>query len=234
MPENERLFLSTQEALDAVNIAFSQYSLQFYLIEGLWPLVFGRDAYVMRDSNRPHFWAKTSKRSKLLPAGENDLKQWIVSHLQQSPPSLEQLAIICSLVFGTPVCTALESSTTNGLDGVWIKTDMADFKCLQCGHCCRTLNYRDGCSLDDYRRWQQLGRDDILAWVGTVRKNGSLVACRIWLEPGTNHYAEICPWLKQVDQSGRTTCTIHDVRPAICRQYPGTRKHARLTGCKGV
>ena len=92
MPENERLFLSTQEALDAVNIAFSQYSSQFYLIEGLWPLVFGRDAYVMRDSKRPHFWAKTSKRSKLLSAGENDLKQWIVSHLQQSPPSLEQLA----------------------------------------------------------------------------------------------------------------------------------------------
>lgn len=234
MPENETLFLSPQEAVDAVKIAFSQYSSQFHLIEGVWPLVFGCNAYVIRDSNRRHFWAKTSERSKLMSAGEKDLKQWIVSHLKQSPPSLEQLAKICCMVFGTPVCATPELSTTNGPSGVWIKTDMADFKCLQCGHCCRTLNYRDGCSLDDYRCWQQLGRDDILEWVGTVFKNGSLVACRIWLEPGTNQYAQICPWLKQVDQSGRTTCTIHDVRPTICRQYPGTRKHARLTGCKGI
>jgi Fe-S-cluster containining protein len=32
----------------------------------------------------------------------------------------------------------------------------------------------------------------------------------------------------------RYRCTIHDIRPTICRQYPGSRKHARMTGCRGV
>lgn len=234
MQNKDRLFLSIGEALDAISVALSQYSSQVNLISTVWPLVFGRDAYVTQDSGRRHFWAKTSKRSKLMSANENELKQWIVDHLKQSPPPLDQLAQICCQVFGTPARVALESSTTAEPAGVWIKTDMAGFKCIQCGHCCRTLNYRDGCSLDDYRCWQKMGRDDILEWVGVVRKNKDVIACRIWLEPGTNHYAKVCPWLKQVDQSGRTLCTIHDVRPTVCRQYPGTRKHARLTGCRGV
>lgn len=234
MQEEDGLFLSTREALDAVSFAFSQYPTQFNMISNVWALVFGSDTYVVRDSKKPHFWAKTSNRSKLVAAGEDDLKQWVVQRLKQSPPSLHMLAQICSQVFGASARAVLQPSTGKETGGVWIKTDMADFKCIQCGHCCRTLNYSDGCSLEDFRRWRQLGRDDILAWVGTVRRKGRLIACRIWMEPGTNRYAAVCPWLKQVDQSGRTRCTIHEVRPSICRQYPGTRKHARMTGCQGV
>ena len=233
MQEKDRIFLSSAEALTAVNIAFSQYPSQFNMISVVWPLVFGRDAYVMKDSNRRTIWAKTSRHAKLMQADENDLKHYIIARLAQLTPSSEQLAQICSQVFGTPARAGMKSPES-GADGVWIDTDMADFKCLQCGNCCRTLNYRDGCSLGDYRRWQKLGRDDILAWVGKVKKNGHVVACRIWMEPGTNRYADVCPWLKPMDQSGHSQCTIYDLRPTICRQYPGTRKHGRLTGCRGV
>jgi Fe-S-cluster containining protein len=234
MQENGNLFLSAREAVEAVSIALCQYSFQFNLISAVWPLAFGRDAYVMRDSNRRDYWAKTAKHGKLLAAGEDDLKQLVANQLKQSWPPLDTLALICRQVFGTPTHAVLQSSTGEGTGGIWIKIDMTDFQCIQCGHCCRTLNYRDGCSLDDYRRWQKLGRDDILDWVGTVQKDGDIIACRIWMEPGTNQYAEICPWLQQVDRSGRSLCTIYDVRPTVCRQYPGTRKHARLTGCRGV
>ena len=233
MPENDRIFLSTGEALEAVRAAFTQYPSQVNLISVIWPLVFGHESYVMQDSNRRTIWVKTSKRSKLIAASEDDLKQRIVRRLKQSPPPLQQLASICSQVFGTRTC-ASSTPTLKTTAGIWIDTDMADFKCIQCGHCCQTLNYHDACSIDDYQRWQALGRTDILEWVGTICEEGEVIACRIWMEPGTNRYADTCPWLKQVDQSGRTRCTIYDVRPSVCRHYPGTRKHARMTGCLGV
>ena len=233
MPGKERLFLSTGEAVDAVSTALTHYPSQFNLISVVWPMVFGHETYVVRDPSRRTIWAKTSKHSKLITANEDDLKQWIIGRLKQSPPPLQQLAHICSQVFGTPV-VAGSTQTAKATAGIWIDTDMADFECIRCGHCCRSLNYHDRCSTNDYRRWQALGRDDILDWVGMVCKDGEVIAYRIWMEPGTNHYAETCPWLKQVDQSGRTQCIIHDVRPAVCRQYPGTRKHARMTGCLGV
>ena len=127
-------------------------------------------------------------------------------------------------------------AATNPIEShlVWVDTGMADFTCLRCGHCCRTLDYRDGCSVDDYRRWQALGREDILAWVGVVGQEGRIKAVRIWMEPGTNRYAEVCPWLGKTKDPKRFRCTIHEVRPMICRQYPGSRKHARMTGCRGV
>ena len=31
----------------------------------------------------------------------------------------------------------------------------------------------------------------------------------------------------------RSVCTIQDVKPGICRQYPSSRKHAVMTGCPG-
>ena len=233
MQEKDRFFLSTEEALAAVGLAFTQYPSQLNLISVIWPLVFGRESYVMRDSGRGTIWAKTSKRSKLISASEDSLKRLIVERLKQLPPPPQQLAKICSQVFGTRTVAGIKP-IAQAPAGIWIDTDMADFRCIQCGRCCRKLNYRDGCSMDDYQRWQTLGRDDILAWVGTVSRDGRVIACRIWMEPGTNRYADVCPWLKQVDPSGRSMCTIHDVRPTVCRQYPGTRKHARMTGCQGV
>lgn len=233
MPEKERFFLSIDEALDAIRFAFAQYSSQSILLSALWPVIFGEGAYVTKDARQQTLWAKKSAKSKLIRASEDDLKRWIIGQLRESPPAPRRLAHICSQIFGTPARACVQS-TPNETAGIWIDTDMKDFCCVQCGHCCRALNYRDGCSVADYRSWQALDRIDILQWVGTVRHDRDIIACRIWMEPGTNRYAESCPWLEVVDQSGRTCCTIHDVRPTICRQYPGSRKHARMTGCRGI
>jgi Fe-S-cluster containining protein len=44
---------------------------------------------------------------------------------------------------------------------------------------------------------------------------------------------EVCPWLTKIPTQNRWECQIHGVRPAVCRQYPGSRKHAEITGCPG-
>lgn len=233
MSEKERLFFTVDEALEAVRTALTRYPSQLNLIAVIWPMAFGEQAYVQPDGRRQAAWVKVPGRAQPVLMGETELKQCLVQNLKRSPPPLERLARLCALVFGAR-CGVRPGPDPDAPAGIWIETQMADFVCTQCGRCCLTLNYRDGCSLSDYRRWQELGRSDILAWVGTVEQAGRIIACRIWIEPGTNRYAQRCPWLKATNQPHRWTCTIHAVRPTICRSYPGSRKHARMTGCRGV
>jgi Fe-S-cluster containining protein len=233
MPNQTRCYLSVEAAIASVDRAFRQYPGDMNLLSVLWPVVFGDAAYLLRGDGNPPVWAKMPGEKRLIPSREDDLKRRMMERLKRSPPSPRRLARIASLVFGVHAEAGTETDSATPT-GIWIDTDMADFVCIQCGHCCLTLDYREGCTLADYGRWQDLGRNDILDWVGTVRRGGQIVACRIWMVPGTNDYAPACPWLKVSHEDGRYACSIHDVRPTVCRQYPGSRKHARLTGCKGV
>jgi Fe-S-cluster containining protein len=232
MSNKERLFLTIDEALDAVRGDLAQYASQFQLLAVIWPMVFGDGAYVLRDDRSRSIWAKTSDIAKLIPSSEDDLKQRILDRLGRCPPDPQHLARISSRVFGAHV-EAGAGPAGDPSSGIWIDTGMADFVCCQCGRCCLTLNYHDGCSVADVQRWQDLGRTDILDWVGTIKQDEQVTACRIWIKPGTNDFAETCPWLARSPDPNRYVCTIHDVRPTICRQYPGSRKHARMTGCAG-
>jgi Fe-S-cluster containining protein len=233
MPEKERHFFSIDEALEAVRSAFAQYPSQLNLLRARWPMVFGDSAYILPGNRHRTAWTKFPGKAKLILSGEDDLKQHIMDQLNRWPPTANRLADICSQIFGVHATPGIRPGP-GAFSGIWIDIDMSGFECLQCGHCCRTLNYHDGCSVSDYQRWLDLDRTDILAWVGTVREKGRVSACRIWMLPGTNRFAEECPWLKRRADQKSYVCTIHDVRPKICRQYPGSRKHARLTGCRGV
>lgn len=230
MPDKDRLFLTSDEAVEAVRYDFAQYPSQLNLFSAIWPMVFGDDAYLLREPGCRTVWAKTPDVRKPRPARSKTLGEWIVRRLKKDPVSPEQLAGICTLVFQSPVVAGSEPDFP---PGIWVDTGMDGFACVQCGHCCRTLSYHDGCTADDCRRWEALGRTDILERVGRVRQNGELSACRIWMDPGTNRFADTCPWLLSSGEAGRFVCTIHDIRPTICRQYPGSRKHARMTGCQG-
>lgn len=233
MQPKERLFLTVEDALEALLNDFEQYPIQWTLFSTLMPLAFGNDAYLIRRPNEPKVWVKTPDLKKPHPLNPQELGQWIVKRLRQKPMPLEDLAKICTRVFQTAARPAFDSENTVHA-GIWVDTGMDDFTCIRCGRCCRTLNYRDGCSVADYLRWQALGRDDILECVGVVRSAGRVTGCRIWMDPGTNHYTAVCPWLRRIGGEDRYTCMIHDVRPSICRQYPGSRKHARMTGCPAV
>jgi Fe-S-cluster containining protein len=233
MPIKKWLFLSVDQAVDAIASDFAQYPPQVSLYSTLWPIVYGNSAYLIPASAGTTMWAKMRAVEQPVQVDLADLGQWIVRHLKQSDIPLESLARICRLVFQTPAVHHMDSGGEERA-GVWINPAMDDFACLQCGHCCRTLEYQDGCRVSDYRRWRELGRDDILEWVGTTRKAGKLIACKIWMVPGTNRFADQCPWLQKLNDQNRYACAIYDLRPTICREYPGSRKHARMTGCRGV
>lgn len=228
MEEKDRLFLTPSQALGSIRIDFAQYAPQVRLFCNLVPQVFEAGALVRPGTGQDEFWLRTGRTAPLQRVAGRELGERILSHLETSPPSLERLAAICYQVFQTRTVTG----TQGGRDGLWVETGMEQFTCRQCGQCCRNLRFRDAGTADDYRRIRGLGREDILAWMAPVLREGRLVACRLWIDPDTGRYAEVCPWLEQT-ASGQAYCRIHEIRPEICRHYPGTRKHAEMTGCVG-
>jgi hypothetical protein len=83
--------------------------------------------------------------------------------------------------------------------------------------------------------WQDLERTDILDWVGIVRHNWQRHRLSYLDDagnqsstPGSAH------GLKSCLTGTATGAPSMSIRPTICRQYPGSRKHARMTGCRGV
>ncbi len=128
-----------------------------------------------------------------------------------------------------------KSKTTiiSGRDGIWIDTEMRLFHCLQCGDCCQKLLYHNDCTEEDYRRWETLGRTDIMDRVMRITSGGKVTGYRIWVEPGTDLLYPECPWMIEAGSKNRYECRIQDVKPEICTHYPYTRKHAIMTGCKG-
>ncbi|MBL6992598.1 hypothetical protein [Desulfobacula sp.] len=73
----------------------------------------------------------------------------------------------------------------------------------------------------------------ILARIKIVHKSGKDIQYRIWQDHDTGVIARICPWLMSKPQEQGFTCLIQDIKPEVCQQYPFTRKHAVMTGCKG-
>lgn len=96
-------------------------------------------------------------------------------------------------------------------------------QCLMCGTCCKSFGGHLQASKRDLQRWTDLGREDILKWVGN---NGWL-----WVDPESRHIIHRCPFLAPLDDK-RFICSIHSVKPDICRDYP-TLAHARRC-LKGV
>lgn len=109
------------------------------------------------------------------------------------------------------------------------------FNCRCCGHCCLNLidAYNGVVSDADLQRWQQLGRDDLIAWVETLELGPGNLLHTAWVDPETGEDVERCPWvLDKIDGSGHL-CGIDSFKPDHCRAYPEHQKHAAATGCCG-
>ncbi|RJQ57348.1 MAG: hypothetical protein C4530_12840 [Desulfobacteraceae bacterium] len=224
-----RIFLTPGEAIAAIHSDFMQYEPQKPLFLNLIPLILGKETVAVKEDRKNGLWLKLSRgRRKFFTYAQ--LGEHLASALKNAHPPVEVLARICSMVFRAPACPG---RSAEGKDGIWIETEVEVFRCRQCGRCCRTLSFHTECTVSDYERWHAAGRSDILEWVGVVRREGKIASCQIWVVPGTRQYAEGCPWLRKVPDRNVHECTIHDLRPGICRQYPGTRKHAEMTGCQG-
>lgn len=237
MDGKERIFLSMEEAIFAIRSDFRQYPPQTALFMDLCPLILGPETRVVNDSRYNGLWISAPGRrhiSRMRKITPPDLGRLLVDTLAKSPPPAEVMAEICRRTFLTRADPAVNGSGEKA--GLWIYPGREEFECRQCGRCCRDLDYRHELSPADYQAWQALGRDDILERVATITRGGRIVSYAMWVEPGTRRFSEVCPWLAPADPkntAGRWICRIHDVKPEICRQYPGTRKHARMTGCIG-
>lgn len=89
--------------------------------------------------------------------------------------------------------------------------------CLCCGRCCELFGGHLHASKADVERWRKAGRTDLLRRVSSIGW--------IWMNPDTGRLEPSCPFLARAGRE-RTVCTIHEIKPDICRDYP-TLAHGR-------
>jgi Fe-S-cluster containining protein len=87
--------------------------------------------------------------------------------------------------------------------------------------------------MTEINRWRSEERWDILSWVDIFDFDGEEAFGDIWISPNTGDAVSRCPWLRKLPRQDKYKCRIHDTKPAHCRDYPKSKKHALTTGCKG-
>ncbi|MFZ7111259.1 MAG: YkgJ family cysteine cluster protein [Desulfatiglandales bacterium] len=91
--------------------------------------------------------------------------------------------------------------------------------CKRCGNCCRTYLFAYT-SDEDIKRWRHEGREDILH---VLEKASPIWAGDHIISARTGETLYTCPFLVWDGQIA--TCTIHDTRPRVCREYiPGSNE----------
>jgi Fe-S-cluster containining protein len=222
--------MTRKEVLAAIRADFNQYAPQIPLFLELSRLIFGEHAVVKHDSRDNHLWL-AERDSKMVRLSPLEFGFHLCRTLERSERPLEALASICRRVFRTTVQQGQANRSSE--PGLWLFTGMEDFTCRQCGHCCRYLDYYDQLTEADFHSWQAMGRRDILEKVRRVKQVNGTYVYRMWERKTAENSAPACPWLHKIPTQNRWECRIHDARPSVCRQYPGSRKHAEMTGCPG-
>jgi Fe-S-cluster containining protein len=110
-----------------------------------------------------------------------------------------------------------------------------DFKCEQCGKCCRNIvgAYCTSLAEEDIVLWRKEGRDDILEWVRFIPlgPEPDQAIADAWFNPRTGDEVKRCPWLRKLPHKNKYICRIHDVKPKHCRDYPTSNECAGEAGC---
>jgi Fe-S-cluster containining protein len=231
MDEKENIFLTQHQAIDAIQIDFKQYGSQFDLFQELCPIITDNKSFVTKESSNSCVLITHGRKSKMRQMHVRELGDYLIQILRDKSNPLSVISHICSKVFQAKSWIA--PNPVNETVGIWLETEMAHFKCRQCGNCCRHLKYHNDCSEKDYIRWEALGRKDILEKVIVIESDNENIRYKIWIKPDSNRLYPKCPWLIPPDLKNRYACRIQGVKPEYCRQYPLTRKHAMMTGCMG-
>ena len=227
----DSLLLTVQQAVAAICLDFRIYAPQIPLLVEVLRLIEGHPAAARTQRGREGAWVRYPGRRSPRWLEGPELVTLLCDRLKSFPWRPETLAAVCVRVFRTRA--QADRDPHNGRPGIRIETGMETFACRQCGRCCLRLDYHREVRAEDVTRWRTLGRSDILAWVGTSPGGRGGLRYRIWVRPGTNRVEPVCPFLLKDPAANRWRCRIHDVKPEICRQYPLTRKHAEMTGCRG-
>ncbi len=231
MVEKQSIFLTLEQARDAICRDFRQYDPQILLFCGMARLLFNGDVVVRKDTLKNGVWVSRANDENMRWMDGAQLADYLCESIALMDLKPDLVAAMCARVFQTRVFVTVGPET--GGEGVRIETGMEDYTCRQCGRCCTSLDYHDAVTAQDVEKWQVLGRTDILERVGVYPRPGGKTTYRIWMVPGKNQLEKVCPFLTKRSSENRWVCSIHDIKPAICREYPVSRKHAIMTGCPG-
>jgi len=229
--EKDSIFLTPDQAVEAICLDFQQYDPQLLLFSEIIGVLSKGDITVRRTKGACGIWVGMPGVPKMRWLEGPDLVEFMCDFVKRRQPDLEPLAALCSRVFQTRACP--DKDLVDGRVGISVLTGMEDFDCMQCGQCCHTLDYRQALTPEDVAVWEKNGRSDILEWVGVFQSEDQAPVYRIWMMPGTREFSETCPFLQKKPHKNQWVCGIHHVKPGICRQYPVSRKHAIMTGCPG-
>lgn len=225
------VLLTVGEAVEAVCKDFRQYKPQILLFsQVIRELTQGR-TIVKREAEESGAWVSLKGRHKMRWMEGEEIAEYSCELLRNTDLDHTILSSICTMVFHTRASLVVHPDT--GRPAIRVETGMEDFSCRQCGQCCLSLDYHGELTADDVALWKEQGRDDILKWVHISKKKDGGTDYRIWTVPGTIHVAEVCPFLHKTPSENKWSCMIQEVKPTICRQYPASRKHAFMTGCRG-
>ena len=116
--------------------------------------------------------------------------------------------------------------------------DRENFNCTGCGKCCTYGPYMRTMSAgeEDLQRWEDEGRQDILDTADIFSwGDGEDRTADLWMDPktGDERNSDRCPWVKKVGKDN-WHCTIHELRPNVCRNYPVNKKQRDEFECPGV
>jgi len=230
--EDSELFLTVEQVLNAICLDFRGYGPQPMLFCEVLRSIHGNSVIYKREPGSDGLWISTGKHRRMQWLDGAELIEFMCHTVVNADLGTDQLAVLCRKIFQTS-CSPARCPDT-GQPGIQIQTKMENFSCKQCGRCCTQLAYHDGITRDDVQRLETLGRKDILEWVGRTKTKDGRTVYRMWVIPETNRLApKPCPFLKQGPTNSQRICSIHDVKPHICRHYPVSRKHAAMTGCPG-
>jgi Fe-S-cluster containining protein len=94
-------------------------------------------------------------------------------------------------------------------------------QCNGCGRCCANAGGSLQACAEDLERWRASGSAGaaVLRWVSPDEHSSP--TAELWFDPETLAYWEQphCPWLA-ANHDGGYDCTIYELRPNICRDFP--------------
>jgi len=234
-------FLTSEDAINEVFLELAVNPDKWYDL-ALFTRVYG---YLTKGQAKPetkHFnksgweesgiWFKAggAKKEKFIRAF--DFKELAIDLIQKVVSQADEIAQVYEW---TMWVKATPGKGDGGEDGIWVETEMEKFHCIQCGNCCRNLSdaYVTSVDKDEIIRWRTEKRWDILRWVSIFESGGETVFGDLWISPNTGDELTRCPWLRKLPRQDKYKCRIQDTKPAHCRNYPKSKKHALTTGCKG-
>lgn len=232
MAETTPILLTIDQAVDAICLDFRGYDPQPMLFCEVLRTVHGGRLIYKRESGQAGLWISGGHHGKMQWLEGKVLIDYMCDTVTDADLAAADLAVLCGKVFQAP-CRAVPDPKT-GRTGIEVRPDMTGFSCKQCGRCCSRLDYHSGVTSEDVARLGALGRTDVLKWIGRGKDSSGRMVYRMWVAPETRRpVSGPCPFLKQGDTNEHHICTIHDVKPTVCRNYPLSRKHAVMTGCPG-